>query len=50
MFPRTGGRAEIKNVSMIDVSKMQEFADEVSTALRELDTAIQEANWTVDLL
>jgi hypothetical protein len=43
-------RAEIKTVSMIDVSKMQEFADQTSAALRKLDTEIQEANWTVDLL
>lgn len=44
------GRVEIKSVSMVNVSNLQRLADDTSQELRQLDTDIQEANWTTELL
>lgn len=43
-------RSEVKMLSTIDVAGMQKRLDGLSKRLRELDSAIQQANWTVDLL
>lgn len=44
------GRSEIKYVATVDVAALQKQADELARRYRELDSAIQQANWTVDLL
>ena len=41
---------EIKIRSTVNVREMQKQLDAASKALRELDEAIQEANWTTELL
>ncbi|WP_299003040.1 DIP1984 family protein [uncultured Shewanella sp.] len=41
---------EIKSVSMINVSEIQNFADNYAQQLRELDGKIQQANWSNDLI
>lgn len=43
------GRQEIKYVNTMDASALRKKADECSKRLREVDTEIQAANWTVDL-
>lgn len=43
------GRQEIKYVNTMDASALRKKADEESKRLREVDTEIQAANWTVDL-
>jgi phage protein D len=43
-------RTEIKIVRTIDVSSYQRMIDDYSRRYRELDTKIQERNWTVELL
>jgi hypothetical protein len=43
-------RSEIKFRSAVQVSKIQERADELAVAHRELDARIQAANWRLDLL
>ena len=43
-------RSEIKTVAMVDVAALQREVDRLSKAHRELDTAIQSVNWTVDLI
>ncbi len=43
-------RSEVKFVSTVKVSEMQERADELSKERRELDARIQAANWNVDLI
>ncbi len=43
-------RAEIKNVSTIDVKAFQNQADKLSKEFRELDTRIQSLNWNIDLI
>lgn len=43
-------RAEIKNVSTIDVKAFQNQADELSKEFRKLDTKIQALNWNIDLI
>ena len=45
-----GTRTEIKIVPTVDVARLQRETDAMSKAHRELDTAIQGANWTADLL
>ena len=45
-----GTRTEIKIVPTVDIAKLQRETDAMSKAHRELDTAIQAANWTADLL
>jgi len=43
-------RTEVKFVAMVNVGSLREEADKVSRTFRELDSAIQAANWTNDLL
>jgi hypothetical protein len=43
-------RSEVRSVAAIDVRAAQRTADELARAYRELDTAIQEKNWTTELL
>lgn len=43
-------RAEIKQVPVIDIAKVQQEADGVAQQLRELEVTIQQANWETDLL
>lgn len=44
------GRSEIKIVSVVDVKQIREQMDQIASERRQLDTTIQAANWTVDLL
>jgi hypothetical protein len=46
---RTRG-SEIKFVVTIDVAQLQKERDALAKQYRELDTAIQAANWAVDLI
>lgn len=43
-------RSEIRFRSTVDVAAIHRQADAVAKALRELDTRIQEANWSIDLI
>ena len=43
------GRNEIKYVPAVDVAEVRKMADRVSKELRELDAAIQAANWEAEL-
>lgn len=43
------GRAEIKMIRMLDVAGVRKQADSLARQARELDTLIQQQNWTVDL-
>ena len=43
-------RSEVKYYSTVNVAELQKQMDEMSKQYRELDTKIQEKNWTVDLL
>ena len=42
-------RSEVKFVSTVDVAATQRRADDLARTHRELDAAIQAANWTIDL-
>lgn len=42
--------SEIKYVRTTDISKLQRMVDDYSRQYRELDTKIQERNWTAELL
>lgn len=44
------GRAEIKELPTVNVAEIQQQVDDVSRQYRELDTAIQQMNWTIDLI
>ena len=44
------GRSEIRRVSTVDVAALRRQLDEIARQRRELDTAIQAANWTTDLI
>ena len=44
------GRSEIKKVPTLKVADLRRQIDEVARQRRELDTLIQFANWTIDLL
>ena len=44
------GRSEIKKVATVDVAALRRQSDELARQRRELDTAIQSVNWTVDLV
>lgn len=46
---RTRG-SEIKFIPTIDVTKLQKEKDILAKQYREIDTAIQAANWTFDLI
>jgi hypothetical protein len=43
-------RSEIKKVPTVRVAELRRQMDEVARQRRELDTLIQSANWTIDLL
>lgn len=43
-------KAEIKNVSTIDIKSFLKKADKFAKEFRELDTRIQSLNWNVDLI
>ncbi|HKG26908.1 MAG TPA: DIP1984 family protein [Thermomicrobiales bacterium] len=43
-------RSEVKFVSTVDVAATQRRADDLARQHRELDAAIQAANWSIDLL
>ncbi|MBN0041597.1 DIP1984 family protein [Cellulosimicrobium cellulans] len=42
-------RTELRFVSAVDVAGLRREADDVARRLRELDTAIQQANWTTEV-
>jgi chromosome segregation ATPase len=44
------GRMEIKEYPTVNIAELQEQVDDLSRQYRELDTAIQQLNWTVDLV
>lgn len=44
------GRSEIRYIATVDVGDLQRQADDLARAYRELDSAIQQANWLVDLV
>lgn len=44
------GRLEIKYFATFNIADMQKQVDALSQQYRELDTAIQQMNWTVDLI
>lgn len=43
------GRMEIKEYPTVNIAELQGQVDDLSRQYRELDTAIQQLNWTVDL-
>jgi hypothetical protein len=43
-------KSEVRFQSTVDVADMQQQADGLAQAIRELDTRIQGANWKIDLL
>lgn len=43
------GRSEIKFIVTVDIKALQSEIDNLSREFREVDTAIQQLNWTVDL-
>lgn len=47
---RRATRSEIKILSTISVQDYQKQVDQMSTQLRQVDGAIQAANWTTELL
>lgn len=44
------GRAEIRILPTVDVAPLRRRMDEAARERRELDTAIQAANWTTELM
>ncbi|BBF99504.1 MULTISPECIES: DIP1984 family protein [Pseudonocardia] len=43
-------RSELRTLSALPVAELRTRADDVAREIRELDTAVQQANWTVELL
>jgi hypothetical protein len=43
------GRAEIRILPTVDVGSLRQRADEYAQERRELDTLVQETNWTTEL-
>ena len=43
-------RSEIRRMATVDVAALRQQLDEVAKQRRELDTAIQAANWTTELV
>lgn len=43
-------RSELRTLPALPVAELRSRADAVARELRELDTAVQQANWTVELL
>jgi hypothetical protein len=56
LIPTTGNPqyrmrgTEIKFVTSVDIAKLQRDRDDLAKQYRELDTAIQAANWTAELI
>lgn len=48
--PNRYGRSEIKTFSTVNVAELQGQMDRMSRDYRELDTKIQAANWTTELI
>jgi hypothetical protein len=44
------GRAEIRILPAVEVAPLRRRMDELARQRRELDTAIQQANWATDLI
>ncbi|MGI8909530.1 MAG: DIP1984 family protein [Rubrobacteraceae bacterium] len=44
------GRAEIRTLATVEVAPLRRRMDEVAKERRDLDTAIQAANWTTELM
>lgn len=44
------GRAEIRYISTVDVAVLQKRVDDLARRYRELDSAIQSANWLVEVV
>jgi hypothetical protein len=44
------GRMEIKEIPTVNIAELQKLYDDLARQHRELDTAIQQMNWNVDLL
>jgi len=44
------GQSEIKFISTINVAELQAQVDDLSRRYRVLDSAIQQLNWTIDLI
>ena len=44
------GRAEIRTLPTVEVAPLRRRMDEVARERRELDTRIQETNWTTELM
>jgi hypothetical protein len=44
------GRSEIKSVSAVDVRQLRGDADALAAGLRALDSRLQEANWTTEVV
>ncbi|MGH2447785.1 MAG: DIP1984 family protein [Chloroflexota bacterium] len=42
-------RSEIRMIPTVDVADIRHRADRIAREARELDSAVQEVNWTVDL-
>lgn len=47
--PERYGLSEIKWVSVVKVAKLQKEIDALSKKIRQLNAAVQEANWRVDV-
>lgn len=47
---RRGTRSEIRMLTAIDVRATRSAADELARELRELDTRVQQCNWSTELL
>ncbi len=43
-------RSEIRFTTVVDVADIQQQADDLARAYRELDARVQQANWTVELI
>lgn len=43
-------RSEVRYIATLDVKALQRRVDDLSKAARELDSKIQELNWTIDLM
>ncbi len=50
MTARRATRSEIKILSTVNVADLQKTVDRMAKELRQLDNAIQAANWTTELL
>ena len=44
------GQSEIKFISTVNIAELQSRVDNLSRHYRELDSTIQQLNWTIDLI